>query len=88
VKFRYDEGTQNLVRRSDHWRFLELGVPVAFLFTGLHPDYHEPTDTWDKINYPKMARIGQLAFRAAWELANTDSPPKIDPGKLPPGGGR
>jgi len=88
VKFRYDEGTQNLVRRSDHWRFLELGVPVAFLFTGLHPDYHEPTDTWDKINYPKMARIGQLAFRAAWELANTDSPPRINPDRLPPGGGR
>jgi hypothetical protein len=88
VKFRYDQGTQNLLRRSDHWRFLEQGVPVAFLFTGIHPDYHEPTDTWDKINYPKMARIGEMAFRAAWELANTDTPPKINPGMDPRGGGR
>ena len=80
VKFRYDAGTQNLLRRSDHWNFLQMGVPVAFLFTGIHPDYHEPTDTWDKINYPKMARIGQMAFRAAWELANTDNPPKLNPG--------
>lgn len=79
VKFRYDAGSQNLLRRSDHWSFLQLGVPIAFLFTGIHPDYHEPTDTWDKINYPKMERIARLAFRAAWELATTDDPPSLNP---------
>jgi hypothetical protein len=85
VNFRYDAGTQNLIQRSDHWHFLQQGVPVAFLFTGIHPDYHEPTDTWDKINYPKMERIGHLAFRAAWELANTDNPPKLNPDRRPGG---
>jgi hypothetical protein len=85
VNFRYDAGTQNLIQRSDHWHFLQQGVPVAFLFTGIHPDYHEPTDTWDKINYPKMERIGKLAFRAAWELANTDNPPKLNPDRRPGG---
>ncbi len=79
IKFRYDAGTQNLLRRSDHWMFLQKGVPVAFLFTGIHPDYHEPTDTWEKINYPKMERIGKMAFRAAWELATTDTPPMLNP---------
>ncbi len=83
IKYDYDTGPQGLIRRSDHWPFLNLGVPVAFIFSGFHPDYHQPTDTWDKINYPKYERIGKMLFRAIWDLATTDNPPKMDPGSEP-----
>jgi hypothetical protein len=39
-------------------------------FTGFHPDYHQTTDTPDKINYPKMLEILQLSYLSAWEFAN------------------
>jgi S1-C subfamily serine protease len=36
---------------SDHTSFYQVGIPVLFLFTGLHTDYHKPSDDADKINY-------------------------------------
>ena len=42
---------------TDCYHFLRLGVPAIEFFTGLHGDYHQPTDTADKIRYPEMARI-------------------------------
>jgi hypothetical protein len=42
---------------SDHSSFYGKNVPVLFFFTGLHNDYHRPSDTWDKINYPGEARV-------------------------------
>ncbi len=56
--------------RSDHYNFAEKGVPVIFYFNGTHADYHRPTDTPDKINYPLMAKRAQLVFYTAWEMAN------------------
>lgn len=42
---------------SDHSSFYSKGIPVLFFFTGLHSDYHRPTDTWEKINYPGEAKV-------------------------------
>jgi hypothetical protein len=70
-----DEGAQNLVRRSDHWPFLQRGIPALFFFTGLHPDYHTPHDDVEKINFAKMERIVRLAYRVAWRVANAPAPP-------------
>lgn len=56
--------------RSDHYNFAEKGVPIIFYFNGTHADYHRPTDTPDKINYPLMAKRAQLIFATAWEIAN------------------
>lgn len=42
---------------SDHTSFYLKNIPVIFFFTGIHEDYHRPTDTWDKINYEGQARI-------------------------------
>jgi hypothetical protein len=78
VRFRYDDHPQNLIRRSDHWPFLSNQVPSLFFNTGLHPDYHMPTDTADKINYPKMEKIARLVFLSAWSLANSDDPPQLN----------
>lgn len=55
---------------SDHMPFMRANIPVLFFFTGMHPDYHRPSDTWDKINYEGLAQIVALAERVVYEIAN------------------
>ena len=74
IKEDYDRGAQGLLKRSDNWPFLEHGVPAVFLTTGLHPDYHTPDDDIDRLDYPKLERITELASRAAWMTAEGDAP--------------
>jgi Peptidase family M28/PA domain len=64
--------------RSDHYNFAEQGIPVVFYFNGTHADYHQPTDTIDKINFEKMSKIAKLAFYTTWEIANRDERLKVD----------
>jgi len=59
--------------RSDHYNFVKNGIPAIFYFSGVHEDYHKPTDTVDKIEFEKMTEITRLIFRTALEVANTDS---------------
>ena len=64
--------------RSDHYNFAERGIPAIFYFNGTHSDYHMTTDTIDKINFEKMAKIAKLAFYTAWEIANREERLRID----------
>lgn len=76
LKMRYDNNSSNLLRRSDQWPFLQMGVPALWFHTGLHPDYHTQYDRPEKINYEKMERIARLVHQASWVLANQDGRPK------------
>jgi len=58
--------------RSDHYNFAKNNVPIIFYFNGVHQDYHQPTDTPDKIEYPLMSKRAQLIFHTAWEVANQE----------------
>jgi Zn-dependent M28 family amino/carboxypeptidase len=58
--------------RSDHYSYASKGIPIAFFTDGLHSDYHCLSDTPDKIQYEKMARIGQLVYQTAFALGNMD----------------
>jgi hypothetical protein len=58
---------------SDHYPFYEKNVPVMMLHTGLHSDYHRPSDTADKVNSSGMREVAQLAFRMALDWAEADS---------------
>lgn len=58
--------------RSDHYNFAYNNIPVIFYFNGDHEDYHQPTDTPDKINYPLLQKRTQLIFSTAWYLANSE----------------
>jgi len=64
--------------RSDHYSYAAKGVPIVFLTTGLHQDYHHNTDSVEKINYEKMARIGQYAYEIGARAANLDHAPARD----------
>jgi aminopeptidase YwaD len=55
---------------SDHSSFYGKNIPVLFFSTGAHLDYHTPSDTWDKINYPGMVKVSDLVFAIAEKLAN------------------
>lgn len=79
LKFRYDNNISNLMRRSDHWPFIQKGVPGVWVHTGLHPDYHTIYDRPEKVNYAKMAKIAQLVYQASWDLANAPSRPRLLP---------
>ncbi|WP_437998478.1 M20/M25/M40 family metallo-hydrolase [Sorangium sp. So ce185] len=58
---------------SDHTSFTASRVPVAFLFTGVHEDYHRPSDTADKIDAAGVSRCAVLAARMALALAQRDA---------------
>ncbi len=58
---------------SDHTSFTAKHVPVIFFFSGLHGDYHRPTDTWDKIDAPATVRLLDLIADVSSQLAN-DAP--------------
>jgi len=64
--------------RSDHYNFAKNQIPVIFYFTGVHEDYHRPTDTVDKIDFEKMEKITRVIFTTAWEVANREERLKVD----------
>ena len=55
---------------SDHASFYLQNIPVFFISTGAHPDYHTPFDDADRINYEGEKRIGDYAFALISEVAN------------------
>ena len=64
--------------RSDHYNFAKRGIPAIFYFSGVHKDYHRPTDTVDKILFDKMSHITRLIFHTTWDLTNRDSRIRVD----------
>jgi len=62
---------------SDHMSFTVKQVPVLFFFSGLHGDYHKPSDTWDKIDAPDAAKLLGYVAQIAARLANDPERPKF-----------
>jgi hypothetical protein len=78
-KFNDPKDPNRIYYRSDHYNFARKGVPIIFYYDGmLKADYHQPTDTPDKINYPLLAKRAQLVFHTAWEMANREAQLKRD----------
>ncbi len=59
---------------SDHTIFVTRNVPVLFFFSGLHSDYHKPSDTWNKINAGAAAQLVDLIADLTSELAAAERP--------------
>ena len=62
---------------SDHTSFLIGRVPALFFFSGLHSDYHKPSDTWDKIDAPDAAKVLELVAGITSELRETSERPQF-----------
>lgn len=78
-KFDDPNDKEQIYYRSDHYNFARKGVPILFFYDGmLKADYHKPTDTIEKINFPLMAKRAQMIFYTAWEMANRDQMLKRD----------
>jgi hypothetical protein len=62
-------------QRSDHYNFAQKGVPVVFLCDGEHPDYHQVSDSADRLDYARMETIARLAFWTGWQVAEAKDRP-------------
>ncbi|WP_353125531.1 M28 family peptidase [Parapedobacter pyrenivorans] len=83
LDYMYDDpkDPMRIYYRSDQYNFAKHGIPVIFYFSGLHPDYHTPADTVDKINFEMLAKRARLVFHTAWEIANRDKRLVVDSNK-------
>lgn len=80
LDYRYDaeDDPNRFYYRSDHYNFAKHNIPVIFFFNGVHDDYHQHTDTVDKIEFPLMTKRAKLIFHTAWDLANRMNRTPVD----------
>jgi hypothetical protein len=62
---------------SDHTSFVAKKIPVLFFFSGLHADYHKPSDTWEKINADAAAKVLGMIFEIGQDLVAANEPPQF-----------
>ncbi len=65
--------SESPIGSSDQTSFYIKGVPSIMFFTGVHLDYHRPSDDWDKINYDGMAKVINFLTKVVVETANKES---------------
>jgi Peptidase family M28/PDZ domain len=71
--------TWELKPNSDHWSFVEHGIPIGMFHTGLHEDYHKPTDDVEKINREGMREVGRYLVATIVKAADAEELPKYRP---------
>ena len=77
-KYNEEDDPNRYYFRSDHYNFAVQNIPVIFYFNGEHEDYHLPTDTPDKIDYPLLEKRTKLIFATAWQIANQERRLEVD----------
>jgi hypothetical protein len=79
LTYKWDhDSTQQVLFRSDQYPFLIHDIPAVWWFTGFHPDYHQITDTIEKINFTKMTKILQLAYLTGFDFADAPKGPRLE----------
>lgn len=77
---------------SDHTSFTLQEIPSLFFFTGLHEDYHRPSDDWDEINAAGAERVMRLVYQMVDHIQALPERPEFDKSapieRRPAGGGR
>jgi hypothetical protein len=83
LSYKWDEDAAlNVFQRSDQFPFALHNIPAVWWFTGFHPDYHQPSDTIEKINFTKMEKIVRLSYLTGWALADSSTVPGFDANPL------
>lgn len=70
---------ERIYERSDHYEYAKHGIPVAFFFSGLHEDYHRPSDEVEHIDFVKLQKIARTVLASAWALADAPDRPRRAP---------
>ena len=70
---------ERIFYRSDHYHFARQGVPVLFFTSGTHPDYHQPTDSPDRVDAEKTSRVARLVYHVARAVADDPERPRWSP---------
>jgi hypothetical protein len=80
LNYKYDDPNdpEQFFFRSDHFNYAKKGVPIIFYMDGSHADYHQPSDSIEKINFEQMERVARTIMATGWELANRPVRPKVD----------
>jgi hypothetical protein len=86
--YQYDANghPQQYYCRSDHYMYARYGIPIVFMSTGGHPEYHQVTDEPQYIDYDQLARVSQLVYNTANRVANLDHRLVVDKPKPDPKG--
>jgi Zn-dependent M28 family amino/carboxypeptidase len=67
---------ERIYYRSDHYSYASKGIPIVFLTTGLHPQYHQTSDEVALIEFPKLARVATLMYNVGIALGRRAMRPK------------
>lgn len=88
--FRFDHSLdasnhpERIFCRSDHASYARFGIPVVFFSTGLHADYHQPSDEPHRIDYLKLTAVTEYVLELTLALADRTDPLKLDRKKPDP----
>ncbi len=66
---------------SDHASFYAKDIPVLFFFTGVHQDYHRPSDDTEKISLQGASKVLELVLKTAHALSQQDARPAFSKAK-------
>ncbi len=88
LDYRFDANghPQQYYCRSDHYEYARYGIPIVFMGTGGHADYHQVTDEPQYINYPHLAKVASFVADVAERVANRDQRLVVDKPKPDPKG--
>ena len=64
---------ENPIGGSDNGSFAKVGIPIIWYHTDGHPDYHQPSDHADQLNWDKIVEITKASFLNMWKMANEKS---------------
>lgn len=64
--------------RSDQYPYIRYGIPGVWFFCGTTEDYHQETDTEDRVDYQKMEKVTKLVYLTAMDVGNKDDILKLD----------
>ena len=64
---------KNPIGGSDNGSFAKVGIPIIWYHTDGHPDYHQPSDHADRLNWDKVVEITKASFINMWKMANEKS---------------
>ena len=78
--YKYDDPNdpEQFFYRSDHFNYAKKGIPIIFYMDGDHDDYHQLSDSVEKIDFENMEKIARTIMATGWELANRPTRVKVD----------